>query len=229
MKASLGRNRLMKAFRFIPNIVLFSVLFLVFWALPEETPAAPESSSAEASQQSPMGLIKETIDKVISVNKKLSGEENLKARRKELRAIIEPYFDFKEMAKRSLGANWNTITPTEQDEFVSVFSELLARTYLSRIDNVTTQLVSFEKEEINHPKAEVKTTINHKGDSFPIDYKFLDESGSWKVYDVVIENIGLVANYRNEFAGIIRKDKFSGLMEKLRKKLDSSEETSSKA
>lgn len=229
MKASLGRNRLMKAFRFIPNVVLFSALFLVFWALPEETPAAPESSSAEASQQSPMGLIKETIDKVISVNKKLSGEENLKARRKELRAIIEPYFDFKEMAKRSLGANWNTITPTEQDEFVSVFSELLARTYLSRIDNVTTQLVSFEKEEINHPKAEVKTTINHKGDSFPIDYKFLDESGSWKVYDVVIENIGLVANYRNEFAGIIRKDKFSGLMEKLRKKLDSSEKTSSKA
>jgi len=229
MKNSLNRTKAIRAIRLIPNIMLFALLLVVFWAIPEETPAAPESTKAEAVQQTPLGLIKETIDKVISVNKKLSGEENLKARRKELRAIIEPYFDFKEMAKRSLGANWNTITPAEQEDFVNVFSELLARTYLSRIDTVTTQLVSFEKEEINHPKAEVKTTINHKGDSFPIDYKFLDESGSWKVYDVVIENIGLVANYRNEFAGIIRKDKFTGLMDKLRKKLDSSDETSTKA
>ncbi len=197
----------------------FALVSSFLWLAPE-SPAAP-SPVESAQAQSPMSLIKSTIEQVIEVNKKLSGEQNLQSRRKELRTIIEPYFDFNEMAKRSLGANWSTITPEEQQEFVTVFSELLARTYLSRIDTVTTQVVSFVKEEITPPKAEVKTTINHKGDSFPIDYKFLDQSGSWKVYDVVIENIGLVANYRNEFAGIIRKEKFSGLMEKLKKKLDS--------
>jgi phospholipid transport system substrate-binding protein len=227
-------NSSAKYFRafYLPKILALLGLFAALSVLPDESPAAPEEATAIATQEAPMKIIKSTIDKVIAVNKRLSGEENLKARRKELRTLIEPYFDFKEMAKRSLGANWNTITPAEQDDFVSVFSELLARTYLSRIDTVTTQLVSFVKEEISPPKAEVKTTINHKGDSFPIDYKFLDESGKWKVYDVVIENIGLVANYRNEFAGIIRKEKFSGLMEKLRKKLDSSEnnkEASTKA
>lgn len=190
-------------------------------SLTPESPAAPSPDTAASTSKGPMALIRSTIDQVIEVNKKLSGEENLKERRKELRTVIEPYFDFNEMAKRSLGANWNNITPEEQKEFVEVFSELLARTYLARIDTVTTQVVSFVKEDIAPPKAEVKTTITHKGDSFPIDYKFLDQSGSWKVYDVVIENIGLVANYRNEFAGIIRKEKFPGLMEKLKRKLDS--------
>ncbi len=208
---------------YLPKILVIIGLIALLAVLPDEAAVSSKASAQTAQQESPMKLIKSTIDKVIAVNKRLSGEQNLKERRKELRGVIEPYFDFKEMAKRSLGANWNTITPEEQEEFVSVFSELLARTYLSRIDTVTTQLVSFVKEDISPPKAEVKTTINHKGDSFPIDYKFLDQEGSWKVYDVVIENIGLVANYRNEFAGIIRKEKFPGLMEKLKRKLNSSE------
>ncbi|MDZ4785806.1 MAG: ABC transporter substrate-binding protein [bacterium] len=175
------------------------------------------------AEETPLNLIKDTINKVVEVNKRLSGETNLTERRKELRAIIAPYFDFDEMAKRSLGAHWETVTEIQRKDFIEVFSELLARTYLSRIDKVTTQIVEFQGEKITPPKASVKTTINYKGDSFPIEYKFLQEESAWKVYDVVIENIGLVANYRNEFAGIIRKEKFEGLMEKLKKKLESNE------
>ena len=80
-------------------------------------------------------------------------------------------------------------------------------------------MVKVESEQVEGPKAVVKTVVLSQGDTFPIDYKMMYRDNGWRVYDVVIENIGLVANYRNEFSGIIRKDKFSGLMEKLRAKV----------
>jgi phospholipid transport system substrate-binding protein len=124
------------------------------------------------------------------------------------------------MAKRSLGPNWNEITPEEQKDFTAVFSELLARTYLSKIETVKPGMVKVESEQIESPRAVVKTTVTSKGDTFPIDYKMSIHDNTWQVYDVVIENIGLVANYRNEFSGVIRKEKFDGLMAKLRKKIE---------
>jgi phospholipid transport system substrate-binding protein len=123
------------------------------------------------------------------------------------------------MARRSLGSNWNEISAAEQADFTTVFSELLARTYLSKIETVKRGMVKVESESVESSKAVVKTTVLSQGDTFPIDYKLMLENGQWRVYDVVIENIGLVANYRNEFSGIIRKEKFSGLMERLRKKV----------
>ena len=123
------------------------------------------------------------------------------------------------MSRRSLGSNWTEITPAEQKDFTTVFSELLARTYLSKIETVKPGMVKVESEQVEGPKAVVKTVVLSQGDTFPIDYKMMYRDNGWRVYDVVIENIGLVANYRNEFSGIIRKDKFSGLMEKLRAKV----------
>jgi phospholipid transport system substrate-binding protein len=123
------------------------------------------------------------------------------------------------MSRRSLGSNWNEISPEEQKDFTTVFSELLARTYLSKIETVKPGMVKVESEQVEGSKAVVKTVVISQGDTFPIDYKMMNRDNNWRVYDVVIENIGLVANYRNEFSGIIRKDKFSGLMEKLRAKV----------
>ncbi|RIL09909.1 MAG: organic solvent tolerance ABC transporter substrate-binding protein, partial [Proteobacteria bacterium] len=143
----------------------------------------------------------------------------VKERREKLRAVIQPRFDFQEMSKRSLGPYWNEATPAQRTEFVDVFSELLARTYLGRIETVRTGMVKIDNEAVDFPKAVVKTTVTLKGDAFPIDYKLQSTDGNWRVYDVVIENIGLVANYRNEFAGIIRKEKISGLISRLKDKV----------
>lgn len=172
------------------------------------------------AETSPKAEIQRTIDSIISVVEASPGDDKKLARRGKLREIINPKFDFDEMSRRSLGANWNTITPAEQADFTTVFSELLARTYLSKIETVKTGMVKVESENIESSKAVVKTVVLSKGDTFPIDYKLMLENGQWRVYDVVIENIGLVANYRNEFSGIIRKDKFPGLMERLRKKVE---------
>lgn len=182
-------------------------------ALQSAALAAPTTSSPKAEMQ-------KTIDDIIGIAEAHQGDTQKNVRRQKLRDLINPKFNFSEMAKRSLGPNWNEITPDEQKEFTTVFSELLARTYLSKIETVKPGMVKVESEQVDSARAVVKTTVTSKGDTFPIDYKLTLHDSTWQVYDVVIENIGLVANYRNEFAGIIRKDKFSGLMEKLHKKIE---------
>ncbi len=181
---------------------------------------AASEGYCQAGVSSAMSEVKKTVDEVVKVNTAYPGEVNVNPRRAKLREVIQPRFDFAEMSKRSLGAFWQEITPQEQQDFVNVFSDLLAQTYLARIENCTADTVKFETENVDFPRAVVKTTVMNKGDKFPIDYKLMNTNGTWRVYDVVIENIGLVANYRNEFAGIIRKDKFSGLMQKLREKVN---------
>ena len=168
---------------------------------------------------SPKAEMQKTIDDIIVVAGALPGDAQKAARREKLRTLINPKFNFAEMSKRSLGPKWNELTPEQQSEFTSVFSELLARTYLSKIETVKPGMVKVESEQVEVPRAVVKTVVISQGDTFPIDYKLTYHDNSWQVYDVVIENIGLVANYRNEFSGIIRKDGFSGLMQKLRNKI----------
>lgn len=174
---------------------------------------------ALANTPSPRAEMQKTLDDIIKTVGIYPGDTQKDVRRGKLREIINPKFNFNEMARRSLGTNWNDITPEQQKEFTNVFSELLARTYLSKIETVKPGMVKVESEEVESSKAIVKTTVLSKGDTFPIDYKLMLEGSNWQVYDVVIENIGLVANYRNEFSGIIRKEKFAGLMERLRKKI----------
>lgn len=176
------------------------------------------SISVARAEVSPMADMKETTDKIVQIVEQFPNDDQKETRRSKIRELINPKFNFNEMARRSLGAHWNDITSEEQADFTRVFSDLLARTYLSKIETVRAGMVSVDKEDINSDKAIVKTTITSKGSTFPIDYKLQLLDGKWQVYDVVIENIGLVANYRSEFAGIIRKEKFAGLMERLRKK-----------
>lgn len=195
---------------------VFSASFFLLASL-----ALPDMSRADAAPTGHPGALVEmqkTIEGIVKVVEAEPGDEHKEKRREELRKLIDPKFDFDEMAKRSLGTHWKEITPVEQEEFVRIFSDLLAKTYLSRIETVKRGMVKMGTEEVDFPKAVVKTTVTNKGDQFPIDYKLLSKAGQWQVYDVVIENIGLVANYRNEFAGIIRKEKFTGLLERLRLK-----------
>jgi phospholipid transport system substrate-binding protein len=194
---------------------LFSVGVLL---VPVVARAQSPAAAAVAPAPSPKAEVEAVISEVVRIAQALPGDQNTTKRRAELREVINPRFDFEEMAKRSLGAEWRNCTPDQQKDFVDVFSGLLSRTYLSRIETVKPGMVTIDSEKLDGAKAVVRTTVNHKGDEFPIEYKLLNEAGTWRVYDVVIENIGLVANYRNEFAGIIRKEKFDGLMSRLRAK-----------
>lgn len=191
--------------RFIALVLLVSAFIPPFaWA--EDAP-------------SPKSEMETTLNSLVAIVEANHGAEQRQVRRDKMRDVIEPKFNFEEMAKRSLGAKWKEINQTERTEFVDLFSELLATTYLGRIENVEKGMVDIKAETLKFPRALVKTVVTYKGDQFPIDYKLLfDGSKGWRVYDVIIENIGLISNYRNEFAGILRKEKFSGLLERLREK-----------
>lgn len=194
--------------------VLSAVFFMCapFGAIAETVPTQAQA------QLSPLKQVEHAINDLVTVIETSAASTSVEQRREKLRKVIDPVFDFEEMARRSLGTYWKEISAEEQTEFVRVFSDLLARTYLSKIETLKRGMVHLESERIEAPRALVKTIVEDKGNKFPIDYKLLDQNGHWKVYDVIIENIGLVANYRNEFAGVIRKESFAGLMKKLSEK-----------
>lgn len=199
--------------------VFSTVFFCDAESMPVKAGTLAEApKAAKVENLGPKEKVKNTIDEIIKIVDSNSGAEKTSQRREKLRELINPVFDFEEMAKRSLGNNWKAATPEEQQEFTKVFSDLLAKTYLSKIETVKPGMVNVNSESVEQGRALVKTSVSHKGDTFPLDYKLQNESGSWKVYDVIIENIGLVANYRNEFAGIVRKDKISGLIQRLKDK-----------
>jgi len=170
---------------------------------------------------SPRVDVQATLDQMVKIVELYPGEENVKPRREKLREVIAPKFDFENMARSSLGTHWNTIPDVDRREFVRIFSDLLAKTYLKRIENIRSDTVRVDSERFNDPptSAVIKTTVTYKGDKFPIDYRMAAGAGGWKVYDVIIENISLVSNYRTEFNGIIRNEQFAGLMKRLRNKI----------
>ncbi len=177
--------------------------------------AASEESVGPVSQ-----VIKTTIqdvrDIVLKDKDKISKEEI----DRKLEAVIFPIFNFAEMARRSLGTNWKEATEEERTEFVALFTTLLSRTYLGKIRKVERSEVTYQDETIEGDKATVRTKVLDSGDEFPIFYRLQLDNGKWRIFDVVIENVSLVSNYRNEFGSIVRKGKMAGLLEKLREKRD---------
>lgn len=197
---------------------LFVLFLLITMTGHPGTVFGEEATSSSQQTPSPRVEMQTVLDQLITIVTENAGDENATVRRDKMRAIIEPKFDFQEMAKRSLGVNWKSISPAEREEFVDLFSGMLSRTYIGRIEKVQEDMVEIRSETLRHPRALVKTVVTFDGGKFPLDYKLIYADEGWKVYDVIIENIGLISNYRNEFAGIIRKETFQGLLARLREK-----------
>lgn len=171
------------------------------------------------AQSGPKAQIEATMNKIIEEVEANPGDAKEEIREKNLRVIIDKRFNFEEMAKRSLGKNWRKANASQQKVFVETFSELLINTYIGRLEEAKKGMVNILDEKIREPKALIKTTVKVKEDVFPIDYKLLKNGSSWEVYDVIIENVGLISNYRSEFSGIVRKEGIEGLLDKLKTKV----------
>ena len=185
-----------------------AILALAAWLFPALSMAA-----------SPAERIRGTIDRVIGILKDpaMAGKEKREERRRILRDEIAPVFDFGEMAKRSLGPNWRGRTTEEQDRFVALFREILENSYLGKIESYQGEEIRYGRESIEGAYAEVKTlVVTRQGLEFPVDYRMLEGSGGYRIYDVVIEGISLVGNYRSQFNSILRKSSFQDMMDKLR-------------
>ena len=123
------------------------------------------------------------------------------------------------MAKRVLGVHWRRLNDEEKDEFVGLFQRLLAKTYAGNIESYSGEQVSYLGERVAGEFAEVRTKILSANTEIPLDYRLLNLGGEWRVYDVVVDGVSLVSNYRGQFARILRSGSFADVLEQLRQKV----------
>jgi len=197
--------------KFIFNLFVFSVclLFSAFFA--------GKSDAGEPTDQ-----VKKTVDTVIQIlnDNELRKPERLDERRSKIREAVERSFDFEEMAKRSLALHWKDRTPQEKTEFVSLFSDFLEDVYIRKIERYEDEKVIYTDEKADGPYATVKTIVaTAKGTEIPVAYKIFKKDQKWEVYDIVIEGVSLVNNYRSQFNQIIRSGSYEELVIKLKKKV----------
>lgn len=169
---------------------------------------------------SPTDEIRATVEKamVILKNPDLKSEAHTKERRDQLRKVLHSRFDFTEMAKRSLGRDWRRRSPEERKEFVRLFTDLMERSYIDKIESFTDETIVYLREILDKNYAEVKSRITHKGEEFSLNYKAWLVNGEWKVYDVIVENISLVNNFRSQFNRVITRSSFADLVRRMKQK-----------
>jgi phospholipid transport system substrate-binding protein len=208
--------RLQEGKFFFALVVLFPLL------------VSPQFTCADApSQSNPKALIQSGTEKVLQIlHESESGHSSsLRQRKNEILNNVSDYFNFDEMAKRALGRPWKDQTPDKRQEFVQLFKQLIFNTYINRLENYTgsKERVFHDSEKLDGDYAIVKTHILYQGNNnIDIEYRFHRDVGEWKVYDVVVEGISIVENYRSQFGSILTNESFDSLLIRLRQKVDQS-------
>ncbi len=193
----------------IPVMALFLALVL---ALPAVGAAVP----------SPLESMKGNVQKVMDVLKDpaLKAADKRDERRKTLRGLADRIFDWVELSKRTLARSWNDLSVDQKREFVTLYADLLEKTYSDRIESYSGQEVAFTKETmLSDDKAEVKTLVKSTDKTIPIDYRLTLGKDGWLVYDVQVEGISLVQNYRKQFSEILASNPPDKMIEILRDKV----------
>ena len=181
---------------------------------------------AHGTALEPRQVVKETVDSILALLKdpQLAGNEKKAVRKQRIIEKVEQRFDFREMSQRTLASSWRQISTDQQNAFVKLFTKLLENTYLAKIEQYSNEEILYKAQEIRGKRAVVESSVIHNGVETPLVYRMKNESGQWFVYDVIIEGVSLVSNYRSQFAGVLEKEKFSGLIARLEKKLAEKEE-----
>jgi len=179
-------------------------------------------AAAPALAGQPTDVVKGTINEVLRLlsDSALKAPAQRKHRRELVKKTIDRHFDYEEMAKRSLGASWRTLNPGQRTEFVRLFGELLEASYYDKIERYTDEKVSYTAENLDGDYAEVRTVILRKNDRIPMDYRLLNKGSDWMVYDVVIEGVSLVSNYRSQFGRVVSESGYPELVRRLRTKVN---------
>lgn len=176
-----------------------------------------------AAAATPTDDVKATIDHVLKIvtdpTYKSSGKT--RERRAEIRKIVLQRFNFGEMARRSLATHWRDLNAQQQEEFVTLFTDLLEKSYVDKIENFSDEKILYLGEQVDRDAATVKTkVVTKKSLEVPIDYRLLQREGRWEVYDIAIEGVSLVNNYRVQFNKIIRTKSYPELVRMMKVKLE---------
>ncbi|MCP4115790.1 MAG: ABC transporter substrate-binding protein [Desulfobacteraceae bacterium] len=178
------------------------------------------SRAGTAGIPEPINMVRESVNGVLRLLKEPGlGPDNMREkRRRMIMGIVDNSFDFREMSRRTLARRWQEIGSGEKDEFVEKYSTLIKNHYVGKLDSYSGEPVTFEKQIIKENRSAVFTHFVRKGEKFAIIYKLIKRDTGWLVYDMVIEGVSVVKNYRSQFDSILRNEKFAGLLKRIDEK-----------
>lgn len=189
------------------------------------------ASAMAAPAVSPREVVQSAVSRVIAAIQRAELEASdptparrlvMAQRRLEIRGIAAELFDFDEISRRALSRHWTARTPQEQAEFVRLFTDLLERTYIGRIELYSGERIVYTGEVLDGPYATVRSKVvtTRRNADTPLDYRLHLREGRWKVYDVLIDHVSFVATYRSEFGRILQSEPYAALVDRLRKHND---------
>ena len=176
---------------------------------------APVLSSAESSA---IDAVRNSVDGILDILKKGDTMDKA-ARRSAMETIIDERFDFRAMSQRTLATNWKKASDAEKQEFTDLFSQLIQSSYVGKLEAYTNETVEYVAEKVKGRKALVETMIKTASADIPLNYKMYSKDGNWLVYDVIIEGVSLISNYRSSYQTIVKQEGFDGLMAKMKAKI----------
>jgi phospholipid transport system substrate-binding protein len=178
-------------------------------------------AATAAQAMTPTETVKSRVDEALQgLSQTTSANpEAAERRRTEIRRAADSLFDFTEMSRRALGRHWADRTAAERDEFVRLFTDLIARSYIGKIDRYAGEAIAYTGERVDGDEASVRSqVVTAKGSQIPVEYRLHRINENWTAYDVLIENVSLVGTYRSQFDRIIKSDSFADLLRRLREK-----------
>ena len=179
--------------------------------------------AADSAGSGPTEQLRGAIDRVLAVLDDPALKEPARAgdRHRAVRQIADEIFDFEETARRAMAQHWRSLTPIQQREFVEVFSDLLERAYMSKIELYSGEKIQYPGERVEGDVATVSTRIiTKKGIEVPIDDRMLKRGERWRIYDVSIEGVSLIVNYRTQFNSVVRTSSYDELLRRMRSRVE---------
>jgi phospholipid transport system substrate-binding protein len=165
----------------------------------------------------PTEAVRTSVDAIIGILKDASLDKP--AKREKIRGVIGERFDFRAMSQRTLATNWKKASVEEQQHFVELFAELIQNSYIGRIEAYTNETVKYPDEKVTDNRAVVDTLILTSSAEIPVSYRLFLKNDRWLVYDVTVEGVSLISNYRTSYQEIVKKEGFAGLLARMEEKI----------
>lgn len=167
---------------------------------------------------SPTEDVRTSVDAILLILQ--NDELDKQQKRAEISKIVSQRFDFRAMSQRTLATNWKKTSNEEKKQFIELFSQLIESSYVGKIEAYTNEKVEFPGEKVKGKKAVVETLIITSSADIPVNYRMYQKGDQWLVYDVIIEGVSLISNYRSSYQEIMKDEGFDGLLNKMQAKID---------
>ncbi len=203
----------MKKINKLHSLPLLLALLAAFFVFINDHP------SCHAANE-PIDQLHDSVNRIIDILRRDIPGEQWVTKKEEIVSIVKSRFAAGELAQRVLALNWKSRTDQEKEQFIALFSQVLETTYINRLKSYSDEEVTFNKQIVNNDKAIVYSEIVKNNQEIPIVYRVKEVKGQWLIYDIIIEGVSLVQNYRQQFDQIINNEGYDGLVRRMEEKIE---------